>query len=35
MDLLSAVLAKCHGAAILTRDVEHFSRVPGVEIRSF
>jgi predicted nucleic acid-binding protein len=35
MDLLTATLVRCHGSPILTRDREHFERVPGVVVESF
>jgi len=35
MDLLTATLVKCHGSPILTRDSEHFKRVPDVVVESF
>jgi predicted nucleic acid-binding protein len=35
MDLLTATLVKCHGAPILTRDSEHFGRVPRIVVESF
>jgi predicted nucleic acid-binding protein len=35
MDLLIATLVKWHGSPILTRDREHFERVPGVVVESF
>ena len=35
MDLLTATLVKYHGSPILTRDREHFERVPGIVVESF
>jgi predicted nucleic acid-binding protein len=35
MDLLIATLVKCHGSPILTRDREHFERVPGVVVENY
>ncbi len=35
MDLLLAVLAKRFAVPILTRDVQHFSKVPGLEIVTY
>jgi len=35
MDLLTAALVRCHGGAILTRDTEHFRRVPGIDVQDF
>jgi tRNA(fMet)-specific endonuclease VapC len=35
MDLLIATLVKCHGVPILTRDVEHFERIPGIVVERF
>ncbi|MBA4179417.1 MAG: VapC toxin family PIN domain ribonuclease [Anaerolinea sp.] len=31
-DLLIAGIALAHGAALLTRNTRHFSRIPGVEL---
>jgi len=35
MDLLIATAALADGAAIVTRNAKHFSRVPGLEVRSY
>ena len=35
MDLLIATLVKCHGVPILTRDIDHFERVPGIVVERF
>jgi len=35
MDLLIATLVKCHGVPILTRDTDHFERVPGIVVERF
>lgn len=35
MDLLIGVLAKCHGLPLLTRDVSHFARIPGLVVESY
>lgn len=35
MDLLIAVLVKNEGSPIITRDVEHFSRVPGIVVETY
>jgi predicted nucleic acid-binding protein len=35
MDLLVAILAKAEGEPVLTRDTEHYGRVPGVTVESY
>ena len=35
MDLLLAVQAKRFGVPVLTRDVQHFSKIPGLEIVTY
>lgn len=35
MDLLIGVLAKCHGLPLLTRDVSHFTTIPGLVVESY
>lgn len=35
MDLLIGVTAKIHGLSLLTRDVEHFERIPGLVVESY
>ena len=35
MDLLIGVTAKNHGLPLLTRDVEHFSRLPGLVVEPY
>ena len=35
MDLLIAVLVKNEGSPIITRNVEHFSRVPGIVVETY
>ena len=35
MDLLLAVLAKRFAVPVLTRDVQHFSKIPGLEIVTY
>lgn len=35
MDLLIGVLAKMHGQILVTRDAEHFSRIPGLIVETY
>ncbi len=35
MDLLVAITAKRLGVPVLTRDVEHFGKVPGLQVTSY
>jgi tRNA(fMet)-specific endonuclease VapC len=35
MDLMIGVVAKRFGAAVLTRDVEHFQKIPGVTVLDY
>jgi predicted nucleic acid-binding protein len=35
MDLLIGVTAKAHSMPVLTRDPDHFSRVPGLVVESY
>lgn len=35
MDLLIGALAKSHGMPLLTRDTEHFQKIPGLVLESY
>jgi tRNA(fMet)-specific endonuclease VapC len=35
MDMLIATIVKCEGVPLLTRDTEHFLRIPGVVVEEY
>jgi predicted nucleic acid-binding protein len=35
MDLMIGVMAKRFGTVVLTRDVEHFQKIPGVTVLDY
>jgi len=35
MDLLIGITAKSHGLPVLTRDAEHFGRIPGLTVERY
>lgn len=35
MDLMIGILAKAHGLPVLTRDIRHFKKIPGLVVESY
>jgi len=35
MDLLIGVTAKIHGLPLITRDINHFQRIPGLKVEEY